>query len=251
MKDLSKVKCVIFDWDGTLVSCEKMVHAAYVLTFDKLGDKRAQTWELSDTHMQNGRARQDIFADKTIWGENGQRAEEIFYQIYPRLQQDDPALNDRYETLRGEKLEKLSVYDGADELLSYMFKNLFSSKIVLLGAKNETLLRHEVEQTHMTPHFDEILGNTGDKLTDKPAPGAFDRAVEGVNITDKASEVLYIGDNAEKDTAFAKSWGADVMIINPREDKTILRSLLNKLETNRKIARQARLSENGGLQRQK
>ena len=34
-------KCIIFDWDGTLVGCEQLVHATYVLTLDKLKDKKA------------------------------------------------------------------------------------------------------------------------------------------------------------------------------------------------------------------
>ena len=79
-------KCIIFDWDGTLVGCEQLVHAAYVLTLDKLGDKKASAWTPEDTHAQNGKARAEIFSNTAIWGEKGNDSSIMF--AYGKVKQD-------------------------------------------------------------------------------------------------------------------------------------------------------------------
>ena len=223
-------KCIIFDWDGTLVGCEQLVHATYVLTLDKLGDKKASTWMPEDTHAQNGKARAEIFSNVDIWGEKGAEAQEIFYQIYPRLQQGDKELVGKYECISNTKLNPLTVYDSAKEVVEVIKKQLPQTRIVLLGAKSEDLLKKEVLESGFEGLFDAVLGNTGNPITDKPNKGAFDRAVQGLSITDKTADVLYIGDNPENDTAFADSWGAGIKIIQPKKDKTALYVLRAEFE---------------------
>ena len=223
-------KCIIFDWDGTLVGCEQLVHATYVLTLDKLGDKKAKMWQENDTYTQNGKARAEIFSNPSIWGEKGQQAQEIFYQIYPRLQNQDKELTARFEQITGKTLKPLTVYKGAKEVISTLKNRLPQTRIVLLGAKSEDLLKKEVFQTGFDGLFDLVLGNTGNPNTDKPNKGAFDKAVQGLNISDKTKDVLYIGDNLKNDTAFANSWGADIKIIEPKKEKTALQTLRAEFE---------------------
>lgn len=223
-------KCIIFDWDGTLVGCEQLVHAAYVLTLDKLGDKKASAWTPEDTHAQNGKARAEIFSNTAIWGEKGVEAQEIFYQLYPRLQQGDAELVSRFERISGTKLTPLTVYEGAKEIVSALKMQMPQTRIVLLGAKSEQLLKKEVTEAGFDRLFDAVLGNTGNPITDKPNKGAFDRAVQGMSITDKASDVLYIGDNPKNDRAFANSWGADIKIVQPKKDSLALYILKTELE---------------------
>ena len=222
-------KCVIFDWDGTLVGCEQLVHATYVLTLDRLGDEKARTWTEKNTHAQNGKTRAEIFSNTDIWGEKGAEAQEIFYQIYPRLQNSDTELTKLFEHISGTALTPLTVYDGAKEVISF-WKKQKSVKVILLGAKSEELLKTEVEQAGFNELFDAVLGNTGNPITDKPNAGAFDRAVQGMHLVDKKKDVLYIGDNIVNDTKFADSWGANVRIVQPKKNKIALRQLLADFE---------------------
>ena len=225
----SDLKCIILDWDGTLVSCENLVHAAYVLTFEAIKSNKAKTWQLSDTHNQNGKSRQQIFNDTSIWGDKTQEAEKIFYEIYPLLNAGHETLVNMYELLRHEKLKPLTVFDGAKEFLKTLYTQRSNARIVLLGAKNETLLKREVEQVGLTRYFDKILGNTGNITTDKPSAGAFARAVEGLFISSKSKQVLYIGDNEQKDKSFAQSWGSDCLIIQPKNNPQILLDLAQEI----------------------
>lgn len=237
-------KCIIFDWDGTLVGCEQLVHAAYVLTLDKLGDKKASAWTPEDTHAQNGKVRAEIFSNTAIWGEKGAEAQEIFYQLYPRLQQGDAELVSRFERISGTKLTPLTVYEGAKEIVSALKMQMPQTRIVLLGAKSEQLLKKEVLESGFDGLFDMVLGNTGNPITDKPNKGAFDRAVQGLDIADKASDVLYIGDNPKNDGAFANSWGADIKIVQPKKEPMALYALKAELEQTYPICCQNHISSN-------
>lgn len=223
-------KCIIFDWDGTLVGCEQLVHATYVLTLDKLGNKKASDWTEENTHAQNGKSRAEIFSNTAIWGDKGSEAQEIFYQIYPRLQQGDPQLIGHFEHISGTGLTPLVVFDGSKDIVIDLKKRMPQTRFVLLGAKSEALLKKEVAKAGFEGVFDAVLGNIGNPITDKPNKGAFDRAVQGLTITDKKADVLYIGDNPQSDTAFAKSWGADIKIIQPKKDKMALYTLRSELE---------------------
>ena len=133
----SDLKCIVLDWDGTLVSCEKLVHAAYVLTFEAIKSKKAETWQLSDTNNQSGKSRQQIFNDTSIWGDKAKDAEKIFYEIYPLLNAKHKTLVNMYESLRHEKLEPLTVFNGAKEFLKTLYTQRSQARIVLLSAKNE------------------------------------------------------------------------------------------------------------------
>ena len=217
-------KCIIFDWDGTLVSCEQLVHASYVLTFLKMGNDKAFTWSEADTHAQNGKSRQTIFSDTTIWGTNTKEAEEIFYQVYPRLQQNDSVLFQLYQDVTGKQLQPLMVYEGAKEFLHYLKIQKPNRPIVLLGAKNEELLRKEVFEAGLIQYFNRIIGNTVHADANKPSPKVFDRAVANYHISDKSS-VCYIGDNPQKDIAFAQSWGATGFILTPEKLREIAQFL--------------------------
>ena len=129
----------------------------------------------------------EIFSNADIWGEKGAEAQEIFYQIYPRLQQGDAQLVSRFERISGTKLTPLTVYEGAKEIVSALKMQMPQTRIVLLGAKSEQLLKKEVLESGFDGLFDMVLGNIGNPITDKPNKGAFDRAVQlqegGMRIT--------------------------------------------------------------------
>lgn len=205
------LKCIVFDWDGTLVSAKMMVHQAYLAAFQAIGSDKAVTWREEDTQAQNGQSPNSIFANTEIWGDKGAEARVTFYETYEKLQKTHPHL--------------LKLYDGAEELLSVFKKQYPTARLVLLGAKTEALLQDEVDTMKLSNSFDLVLGATGNPMTDKPAAGAFNRATEGLNIIDKTSEVMYIGDNPKMDPAFAHSWGATPIIVQPGVNKNALKEL--------------------------
>ena len=65
------------------------MHAAYILTLEKLGDSKAKTWQETDTHIQNEKTRSEIFSNAEIWGENGAKANKLIpihtYKFYSIL----------------------------------------------------------------------------------------------------------------------------------------------------------------------
>lgn len=241
MEQLPKnIKCVIFDLDGTLAGFENRVHAAYLAAFQEIGSKKVNTWTLKDTRAQNGRAPDAIFKDEEIWGRweyvgicntyshfLGDEAKKAFYKAYNAQPETHP------------ELCSSGLYEGAVEAITAAQKS--GARVVLLGAKTESILKKEAEVLGIASYFDALQGATGDEKTDKPAAGAFDRAVEGLNITDK-KQVVYVGDNPKKDPAFAKSWGATSVIVQPEQDKTALKSLAHAFETTYPVSRQTNLS---------
>jgi FMN phosphatase YigB (HAD superfamily) len=171
------------------------------------------------------------FFQMPIFGvKRGGEAQEIFYQIYPGLQQGNPELVANFERISNTKLNPLTVYDSAKEVVAVIKKQLPQTRVVLLGAKSEDLLKKEVAESGFEGLFDAVLGNTGNPITDKPNKGAFDRAVQGLSIVDKMTDVLYVGDNPKNDTAFADSWGAGIKIVQPKKDKTALYALRAEFE---------------------
>ncbi len=193
------LKSIVFDWDGTLVTAEPMVHEAYIATFNSLQDNR--NWTLADTHALNGEDPNKIFANEALWGENGDKARELFYAHYHRLKEERPEL--------------FELKEGAVELLKFLKETYPNVKIVLLAAKTESILVDEVTKQGLSGYFDAIIGKT-DEGPNKPDKKVFDRAMKQINveIIDPQLEVLHIADNPQKDEAFARDYGAASIIVH-------------------------------------
>ncbi len=193
------LETIVFDWDGTLVTAEPMVHEAYVATFKSLGDNR--TWTPADTHARNGEDPNKIFADKTLWGENGTQARDLFYAHYKRLQ--------------AERSDLFKVKEGAVELLDFIQETYPKVKLVLLAAKTEEIMVEEVARFGLSDRFDAIVGKTSEG-PNKPDKAVFDRAMKliDVDVTNPTTEVLHIGDNPQKDEAFARDYGAASIVVH-------------------------------------
>lgn len=209
------LQCVVFDWDGTLVTTEPQIHEAYLRTMKLL--KINSTWNRNDTHYQNGRSPADVFADKSIWGEMGDLAQDFFYKALQEVKNEKPDL--------------FSLKDGAVELLSWFCHHPARPRIVILANKTQSILSLEVKQMQLLDMIDLIIGSNRDKVKDKPSPAAFERAVEGLFI-DNRKMVIHIGDNPRVDPTFAHFYGATSILVadTPGADAANLTELLKKFE---------------------
>ncbi len=226
-KDL---KCVLIDWDGTLVDAEPMVHEAYVATFKELGDNRI--WTPADTHARNGEDKTKIFSDKTLWGDRCEDACTYFYAHYNRLKIERPEL--------------LNVKESAFKLLDFIKTACPDVKIVILAAKTQELLSEEVFKKGFVSYVDAIVGHTKEG-PNKPNVGVVDRSLKavGLSVTDKAKQVMHIADNLEKDDKFAHEAGVISIIVNEKgkiknleQLRTILATVVSADKTQRRQSEQ-------------
>lgn len=209
MKDFSKVKCIVLDWDGTLITAEPLIHETYTETLLQLKIKfgfENLPWAKGDTHRQNGRSPADIFTDQKIWGNYETQAKEIFYQELSWLREAFPDL--------------IKLKPDAEELLKKLNELPKKPRIVLLANKTHDILMAEVIKYNLLEMFDTIIGSQHDAAIDKPSKAAFERAVEGLEITDPHQEVIYIGDNPTIDPRFAAAYGAASILINDCQGST-------------------------------
>lgn len=207
---------IVMDWDGTLVTAEPMVHAAYVCTFKSL--KSNVKWNKADTHARNGEDPNRIFSDVSLWGAQGEKARTLFYAHYRKLAARRPDL--------------LQLKEGTEEFLQYLKQSFPDVKLVLLAAKTQSILADEARKFNLHGYFDAIVGKT-DTGPNKPDVKVFDRIADelGISVTDVHREVMHIGDNPQKDEAFARSYGAMSVIVNEKEAVKDLHQLRREIES--------------------
>ena len=213
---LKKLKMIVMDWDGTLVTAEPMVHEAYLSTFKSLKDERQ--WTISDTHARNGEDPNRIFSDVSLWGNQGEKARAVFYTHYRRLAATRPDL--------------LQLKEGTEEFLPFLKQSFQDVKLVLLAAKTQSILVEEARKFNLHGYFDAIVGKIEDG-PNKPDIKVFDRIANqlGLAITNPRQEVMHIGDNPEKDEAFARSYGAMSVIVNDKCGFKNLHQLRQEIES--------------------
>lgn len=204
MKNFEKVKCIVIDWDGTLISTELLIHEAYTETMLQLqikhGYSERLSWMREETHNQNGRSPADIFADKSIWGDFGAQAKKIFY--------------DELSWLRDSFCDYIKLNAGTIELLQLLQSLPNNPRIVLLANKSQDILLTEVSKYNLLEYFDLIIGSQHNAAIDKPSLAAFEKAVEDLEISNPHEEVIHIGDNPNVDPRFAAAYGATSVLIN-------------------------------------
>lgn len=211
-----KLKMIVMDWDGTLVTAEPMVHEAYLSTFKSLKDERQ--WTISDTHARNGEDPNRIFSDVSLWGNQGEKARTIFYTHYRRLAATRPDL--------------LQLKEGTEEFLPFLKQSFQDVKLVLLAAKTQSILVEEARKFNLHGYFDAIVGKIEDG-PNKPDIKVFDRIANqlGLAITTPLQEVMHIGDNPQKDEAFARAYGAMSVIVNEKGSIKDLHQLGQEIES--------------------
>lgn len=211
-----KLKMIVMDWDGTLVTAEPMVHAAYVCTFKSL--KSNMKWSRADTHARNGEDPNRIFSDESLWGNQGEKARAIFYAHYRKLAARRPDL--------------LQLKEGTEAFLQFLKQSFPDVKLVLLAAKTQSILAEETRKFNLNGYFDAIVGKT-DEGPNKPDIKVFGRILGelGITVTDVCQEVMHIGDNPQKDEAFARAYGAMSVIVNEKGSIKDLHQLRQEIES--------------------
>ena len=215
----SMPKCIILDWDGTLVDIEPVIHKAYKETLKEINSPLKDAWSPIDTHAQNGLAPADIFNNKLIWGEHiGENglAKKLFYQNYHKFMTEDE--NAPY------------LKDGALELLQTINAAYPTTRVVILAAKTNAILKQEVEKKpELAPWVHVVLGTDPERGFSKQNDIIFYEAVYGLTISKdpeiRKKEVIHIGDNIDKDNYFAQICGISSIVINDKNKEATHTSL--------------------------
>lgn len=227
-KNDKQPKCIILDWDGTLVDVEPVIHKAYKATLQELNSPLKDAWSPVDTHQQNGLAPKDIFDNELIWGdykgEDG-LAKQLFYKHYRALMAEDK--------------EAPYLKEGALELLQTLNAAYPTARVVILAAKTHDILNNEVaSKSELSPWVNAVWGTDAKRGFSKQNDAIFHEAVFGLDISDnphlRMEEVVYIGDNVDKDTDFARICQISPVIVNDKDkraDYISLNELTNAVRT--------------------
>lgn len=139
-----KPKIAIFDWDNTLVASWHKLHATINHVAAELG---IELWSLEQVQHTMHKSSRDFFP--STFGENWERAKEIFYEKYKK-----------------DFADQVDPLEGAEETLRMLQDN--GTKVCLLSNKSGPILRNEVSQIGWNKYCDIILG-AYDLEEDKPS----------------------------------------------------------------------------------
>lgn len=173
-------QAVLFDWDNTLVTNWRCVHAsinAALAAFD------LPVWTLEESYGRVRRSLRDSFPE--IFGAEWERARDIFYAHF-----------------QAHHLDYLDVLDGAEAMLRSL-----AARGILLGVvsnKNGAYLRAEAAALGWTDLFVSLVGAT-DASADKPDPAPVQLALAPTGVA-PGPAVWFVGD-ADVDMEIAHRTG--------------------------------------------
>lgn len=177
---LALPKCVLFDWDNTLVDSFEGITRALNQVYKHFGLPVLSKEEVIESCHLSAR---DVFP--VLFPQDSQKAFDIFY--------------DYIET---HHLKHLTLFEETLPLLQALKKrNIY---IGLVSNKKKEILLKEVQYLHLD-HFFEVIIGSGDCLEDKPSPIPILHALRKlpIEIAD-LTKVLYVGDApTDKEAAMA------------------------------------------------
>lgn len=180
-------RAVLFDWDNTLVTNWRCIHASINAA---LADFGLPLWTLEESYERVRHSLRDSFP--LIFGEEWPRARDIFYAHFEK-----------------HHLDYLDVLPGAAELLA-----LLRQRGVVLGVvsnKTGRFLRREAEVLGWTGYFTAALVGANDAAADKPDPAPVTLALAGTGI-EPGPDVWFIGD-ADVDMECAHRTGCTPILV--------------------------------------
>ncbi len=189
MKELTRPRAILFDWDDTLVDNWQSIHAAMNATLSALG---RPAWPLERTLAEARRSLRNSFPE--IFGSQWGEARDIFYREF--------AAN---------HLQHLKPKPGAGETLAHLAGSGFYLGVV--SNKTGEFLRREAEHLDWARHFRAIVG-AADAARDKPDPAPLDLALAEAGIP-RGPLVWYVGDG-EVDMEFAHRAGCIAVLLRDR-----------------------------------
>lgn len=185
----SRIKCAVFDLDGTLINTIDDLAAACNILIEKYGFDAQWSIEDYKKFVGNGakklveRAFNHTLDEKTL-----QARYEEFKVIYNKI-----------------KLDNAHAYSGIKEQLD-IIKNL-GVKICVVTNKPDIAAKGMVEHIFGTGYFDFIIGCV-DGVPTKPDPSTVNIALSKLSC--KPSEAIYFGDS-EVDMQTAKNAGIEAV----------------------------------------
>ena len=138
-------KAIIFDWDNTIVDTWPIIHLALEATFKTFNKP---FWSFEHTKNNVHLSLKDSFPQ--IFGDQTEEAAQIYYDNYT-----------------SNSLNKLTVLEGAQELLELISKEYGIYTAVLSNKKGE-YLRREAELLDLSQYFKILIGSL-DTEFDKPS----------------------------------------------------------------------------------
>ncbi|ACI97583.1 HAD family hydrolase [Rhodospirillum centenum] len=161
-------RAVLFDWDNTLVTNWRCVHAAINAALERFGHR---PWTLEESYGRVRHSLRDSFP--AIFGDDWMAARDVFYAHFQE-----------------HHLDYLEPLPGAAELL----EQLSGTGIYLGVVSNKTgsFLRAEADSLGWTRHFGKLVGAT-DAAADKPSVAPVEMALEPGGIV-AGPDVWFVGD---------------------------------------------------------
>lgn len=163
---VTKPKCVIFDWDNTLISTWPKIAMALNSALEFFDKPR---WSIAEVKANSHKSLKDGFP--IIFGHNWEEARDIFYKVY-------------------EETSDIEALEGGERILKLLQKNNIKAGIV--SNKRGDILRKEVQDIGWDDYFFGAVGSL-DAHCDKPHPDPVYHLLEGIHM-ESSNKVWFIGD---------------------------------------------------------
>lgn len=179
-------RAVLFDWDNTLITNWRCVHASVNAALRAFGKPE---WTLEESYGRIRKSLRDSFPE--IFGDEWSRARDIFYGHF-----------------EANHLTHTDVLAGAEDML----RTLHGMGIRLGVVSNKTgrFLRAEAEMLGWVPLFDALIGAT-DAVADKPDPAPVHLALKPTGF-EPGPDIWFVGD-ADVDMEIAHRTGLTPVLV--------------------------------------
>lgn len=184
--DLVKYKCVLFDWDNTLVDTLPVLKNAHNYVRKHFG---LPVFQDSDFEEIMRFSTKDAYPD--LYGDRAEEGIDVLLQF-----------------MQDNHLQGFTILESAEDFVKALHKLGF--KLGVISNKRPQFLYAEVGHSKMRPYFDVILGS-GEADQDKPSGAPLDLACQKLGISDK-SQCLYVGDS-ETDVLAARDANISMIYI--------------------------------------
>ena len=166
---MKKPDAILFDWDGTLIDGFEVIFNGYNAALIHFG-LPPMTEEQARANVRL--STRDVFPK--VFGDNAQAAQKIYYDY-----------------VTAHHLKHIKMIEGSSELLAML--QAAGIPVGIVSNKTHYLLEREVELMGWRDVFSSVIG-AGFAARDKPAPDPLIQAAANMNLSNKTSELWYVGD---------------------------------------------------------
>jgi pyrophosphatase PpaX len=166
------MKAVLFDMDGTLIDSQKTIALHFIHALNELGIPHSLEPEFLQDHLEIPFTE----LNHSLGFDMDQKRINEFLAVYRKNYLLNP-------------VEGTTVYDGAEEVLTYLKTK--GKKVVLVTGKRSDAAKLILEKLHLTSYFDWIQGEE-EGLKAKPEPDILKHALKHLHLD--ARECVMVGD---------------------------------------------------------